>query len=365
MQFGRIRHLASAVGLAAGVLGTGALAQQVAPAQPRNVVVQNDDSEVHLFLVEEDGTPGSLHPRRIEKLKVRTATASEVGYWIGLQFDPASDALRSQLGLAADQGLVVTEIFPDTPAAKAGFAKHDVVVKIGEDAASDIDKLNAVVQATKGEKELAITIVRGGKQEVIKVTPAKRPGENSFTLGVAPRPGEQDLLLEWMPKGLDPEHPMRVEIFNPAVVVGRPGEVKVGDLPKNMSISISKSGDAPATISVSKDDQKWDITDKELDKLPPEVREHVERMLRPTPWEARALHVRPRIEHLPRGVMKVVPPIQADPNAAPRVAPIPVQPPVPPAADVHRRLDEVNERLEQLQKALDALTKQQAGEAKQ
>jgi membrane-associated protease RseP (regulator of RpoE activity) len=386
MQFTRFRQLASAVGLTAGVLGTGALAQQAAPAQPRKVVVENEDREVHLFLVEGEDAPGAPQTRRIEKFKVRSTRDGETrdgetrdgetrdgetGYWIGLQLDPPSDALRSQLGIAAEQGLVVTELFPDTPAVKAGFAKHDVIVKLGDEPSSSIEKFNEIVQGTKGEKELAVTVIRGGKQEVIKVTPAKRPGENAFTLRVAPQPGEQDLLLEWMPKGLDPEHPMRVEFFNPGLVVGKPGDAKVGDLPKNMSISISKAGDAPAKISVSKDEEKWEITEKELDKLPPEVREHVERMLRPGPWEARALHVRPRIEFAPHrivtpyppaaaGAAKVVPPAVAPPVAIPPVPAIPAAP-----SDVDKRLDEVNARLEQLQKALEALTRQHEEQAKQ
>jgi hypothetical protein len=46
-----------------------------------------------------------------------------------------------------------------------------------------------------------------------------------------------------------------------------------------MSVVIRKEGDHPATITVKRGDEKWEVTEKELDKLPADVRPHVERML--------------------------------------------------------------------------------------
>jgi hypothetical protein len=365
------------------VLGTGAIAQQqVADSQRadlRRVVVAEEDVELDIRLVddERDDEEAVREPRRTkvrvrdgderraERVKVRLASPEERGYWLGLQFEPVSEALRSQLKLEANQGLVVTELYPDTPAVKAGLAKHDVVVKVDDTAASDINTINQAVQATKGEKEITLSVYRGGKLETIKVTPAKRPGEDAFALRLAHDPADGDVLMRWLPRGVDPEHSARIEFLNPGVMVDKGGSFKVQSLPKGLSISISKSGDEPAKISVAKGEEKWDVTEKELDKLPAEVREHVERMLRPGPWETRLAHVRPHVEFVPRGIVTVTPP-QGEPGKAvppPVVAPLP---PIPaPGADVHRRLDEVNERLEQLQKALEALTKQQAEQAKQ
>ena len=45
-----------------------------------------------------------------------------------------------------------------------------------------------------------------------------------------------------------------------------------------MSIVISKEGDQPAKIVVKRGDEKWEVTEKELDKLPADVRPHVEHM---------------------------------------------------------------------------------------
>ena len=46
-------------------------------------------------------------------------------------------------------------------------------------------------------------------------------------------------------------------------------------------MTIIKKGSEPALITVKKGEQSWEITDKELDKLPADVRKHVEPMLAP------------------------------------------------------------------------------------
>ena len=46
-------------------------------------------------------------------------------YWLGLECYPAQDALRAQLNLEEGQGLVVHQVLPESPAAKAGIQHQD------------------------------------------------------------------------------------------------------------------------------------------------------------------------------------------------------------------------------------------------
>ena len=46
-----------------------------------------------------------------------------------------------------------------------------------------------------------------------------------------------------------------------------------------MSVAISKEGDQPAKITVHRGNDKWEVTEKDLDKLPADVRPFVEQML--------------------------------------------------------------------------------------
>ena len=64
---------------------------------------------------------------------------------------------------------------------------------------------------------------------------------------------------------------MTFRIVGPGAIV--PKDVLVQKpLPADMSIVVSKEGDQPAKITVHRGQQKWELTEKELDKLPADVR---------------------------------------------------------------------------------------------
>src|SRR5690242_20634972 len=50
--------------------------------------------------------------------------------WLGVSTEEAPDLLTSQLGLQAGAGLLITYVAADSPAAKAGLQKNDVLVQL-------------------------------------------------------------------------------------------------------------------------------------------------------------------------------------------------------------------------------------------
>ena len=50
-------------------------------------------------------------------------------------------------------------------------------------------------------------------------------------------------------------------------------------LPADVSVLISKRGDQPAKITVERGQQKWEVSEKELDKLPADVRPFADQLL--------------------------------------------------------------------------------------
>src|SRR5215472_15445746 len=73
--------------------------------------------------------------------------------WLGVATEEASDALSSQLGLEPGDGLVVSFIEPDSPAAKAGLQKNDVLVEMGDQLLVHPHQLRKLVRRQKeGDK---------------------------------------------------------------------------------------------------------------------------------------------------------------------------------------------------------------------
>jgi hypothetical protein len=56
------------------------------------------------------------------------------------------------------------------------------------------------------------------------------------------------------------------------------------ELPENMTVRIERNGKKPASIFVKRGDDKWEITEEQMDKLPQDVRPLVQRALGGGPW---------------------------------------------------------------------------------
>jgi predicted phage tail protein len=100
-----------------------------------------------------------------------------------------------------------------------------------------------------------------------------------------------------------------------------------------MKIVIIKEGDKPAKAIVEMGDKKWEVTEKELDKLPGNIRLHVARMLGGAP-------------NLGVEMMEIVP----------DVVPFPPMPPGPEIRErLEKRFDQMHRHMEQLRKSIEEL----------
>src|SRR5262245_1271955 len=67
--------------------------------------------------------------KELEPADKTTAPRRDVA-WLGVATEEASEALTSQLDLSPGVGLLTTFVSPDSPAAKAGVKKNDVLIEL-------------------------------------------------------------------------------------------------------------------------------------------------------------------------------------------------------------------------------------------
>jgi len=122
-------------------------------------------------------------------------------------------------------------------------------------------------------------LLRDGKQEKVTLTPAKRPA----------MPAAQEALRHWLEQlegaegreGKGEHGPWQFRIIGPGAIVP-PDVLKVlpmSALPEDMTVTITKTGKKPAQIVVKQGEEKWEVTEEQLDKLPEKVRRYVDPML--------------------------------------------------------------------------------------
>lgn len=84
--------------------------------------------------------------------------------WLGVAQEEVSEELRAQLPLEPGAGVVVRSVIPESPAAKAGLQKNDVLVKIDDRVLTDPGQLRALITAKKDGDTVRLTYFRRGQQ---------------------------------------------------------------------------------------------------------------------------------------------------------------------------------------------------------
>lgn len=95
--------------------------------------------------------------------------------WVGIEPQDISPELMKAFGLKHQDGIIVAGILRGGPAHKAGLRVGDIVLALEDVAVQDsIDFLNAVAPFKPGAA-VALTILRDGRQQQVKVQVGERP----------------------------------------------------------------------------------------------------------------------------------------------------------------------------------------------
>lgn len=225
--------------------------------------------------------------------------------YLGVATSPANELLADQLKLGKGTGLVIDFVEPDSPAAKAGVRPHDVLVKLNDQLLVNPPQLAVLVRLQKPGDKVTLTLIREAKEQKVTVELAETErvigGEEPWDMiirPILPRP--------WLkgPGGMIQGEPHRgvAELDkNMADLLGRMGQVAP---PGAASVSVSASmADGEHTLTLTITDGKKVLvaqdkdgkvlfegpiqTPEEREKVPPEIREKLEKMEATTKFEIR------------------------------------------------------------------------------
>jgi PDZ domain len=93
-------------------------------------------------------------------------------YRIGVTLSEADGTLRSHLKLADGEGLVVTEVVDDSPAAKMGVKQHDVLIELDGKRLTSVEAINGQIQEIK-DKTVLLKLLRSGQEVTCQIAPKK------------------------------------------------------------------------------------------------------------------------------------------------------------------------------------------------
>jgi S1-C subfamily serine protease len=93
---------------------------------------------------------------------------------VGTQQVRLGEALRTRLGTEQRTAVIVVDVQPDSPAARAGLLIGDIVVAVGGAAVTEPLDLRAVLRPQQVGQAVVAAIVRGGEPRDVSVTVGER-----------------------------------------------------------------------------------------------------------------------------------------------------------------------------------------------
>jgi serine protease Do len=113
--------------------------------------------------------------------------------WLGVHIQGLDEDLAQSLGLDDDEGALVAQVTPDSPAASAGFRQGDVILSYGGKQIENLRDLTSAVADTASGTEVDVMVWRDGSEKTIEVKIGQMPGQEQMAaLSGDEQPQESD-----------------------------------------------------------------------------------------------------------------------------------------------------------------------------
>lgn len=95
--------------------------------------------------------------------------------YLGIGIQSVTPELSSQFGVKPNEGVLVTQVLPDTPAAKVGIRSRDVITAVDGTPVSSAQELQWLVEKTETGSTHQMAIIRDHKPLTLAFTPESQP----------------------------------------------------------------------------------------------------------------------------------------------------------------------------------------------
>jgi len=230
------------------------LATLVEPQEEEITVTAMDDEDApQIVLVRTQAPSGKGDGRstvHVTRVEAQESGDAQERAWLGVSVGGVSDALAAQLN-TKNRGVLISNVVRDSPADKAGFQAHDVVLSVnGEAVDGDYARVVDLIRARKPGDSASFVVVRNGEETPLTATLGSwADAKNTEHAGFAWK-------FETAPEAEIEDH---VKTRGKFIHRGPAGEWTVkdlgdlhelADLPDNIKVFVPKGGDRSTQVFV-------------------------------------------------------------------------------------------------------------------
>ncbi|TDE65019.1 MAG: PDZ domain-containing protein, partial [Candidatus Scalindua sp. AMX11] len=159
--------------------------------------------------------------------------------WLGVVIQNLDPSLAKQFDVDVTEGVLIGDVQDNSPAKEGGFERGDIVVEYDGKEIGDLNQLRNMVAQTAVGKEVAVKVLRNGKEKILTVNIGEQPAD-MFAGGLSPVDNDlgltvQDLTEELADSmGYKGESGVLVSSVEPESVATQ-AEIQEGDLIKEVN----------------------------------------------------------------------------------------------------------------------------------
>ncbi|WP_448588284.1 Do family serine endopeptidase [Thermocrinis sp.] len=131
--------------------------------------------------------------------------------WLGVVIQEITPEIAEAIGVR--EGILISQIAPNSPAERAGLKVGDIITTVNDERVREVRDLQFKIMKTPPGTEIKLTIIRDGKEQVVKVKVGEMPEEVGFA-----QPREQVGDLGLALRDLSPEEVRRFGVKGVLVV---------------------------------------------------------------------------------------------------------------------------------------------------
>ncbi len=158
-----------------------------------------------------------------------------------LNLSSKSDVLK-EFRLDSDKGAFISEVWQDTPASKGNIFPGDVIIEFGGRKIMNIDDLQKAIRVSEVDSDVAVTVIRNKKEELLTINIDEQPGNMSGRTYLTVRNliAQTSLYVGLAVETLLPEDEEGHGVLVRHVVSGSPAE-RAGILPGDIILRVGSS----------------------------------------------------------------------------------------------------------------------------
>jgi serine protease Do len=98
--------------------------------------------------------------------------------WLGVVIQNVDENLAKSFGLVKAEGILVSEVQPDSPADKAGIKQGDVITKLNSSLLQNVTDLRNRVALLPPDSVATLEVIRNGSEQTISVDIGEKPSSS-------------------------------------------------------------------------------------------------------------------------------------------------------------------------------------------